>query len=314
MTTFDARVHRALTPEQHDLVDHPEHCSADPRALAGIGRAAGQQVRVRSSADPPAVALFTVSQEREEDSVEVVRMGRDGRKRLGTEDPFAAVVDSVVPRSELTDADRQGGSSSNGSARRRGPRADRHLAAGGEIELQPTQSVAVGSAARYGVSMFAQGLARLPSARSSASTHLERPAQLLPQLATSSRATVRRPHGFRETSPDRRGAPFPSSRRSPPRQDALAGTESVRTPGRMRVRLHSPRNIVPAPHRRVRGGVPVEQACGLAPRRAGLADAVAGVVSGPSGLSAAPWGRWCLRWCLAALRHRQARGASSARP
>jgi phage replication-related protein YjqB (UPF0714/DUF867 family) len=105
MTTLDAAVDRALTPEQQDLVDHPEHCSADPRALAEIGRAPGQQVRIRSTVDPSAVALFTVSDARDEASVGVVRMGRDGRRRFGTDETFRAVVDSVVPRSELTDAE-----------------------------------------------------------------------------------------------------------------------------------------------------------------------------------------------------------------
>ncbi len=32
-------------------------------------------------------------------------MGRDGRERLGVTEPFAAVVDSVVPRRRLSDAD-----------------------------------------------------------------------------------------------------------------------------------------------------------------------------------------------------------------
>jgi phage replication-related protein YjqB (UPF0714/DUF867 family) len=105
VATFDAAVHQAVEAEQQDLIDHSEHCSADPRALAGIGRARGHQVRVRPAADPSVFALYTVSLTRDEAPDTVVRMGRGGRERLGTTEPFAAVVDSVVPREGLTDAE-----------------------------------------------------------------------------------------------------------------------------------------------------------------------------------------------------------------
>ncbi len=105
MATFDAAVHLAVAAEQQDLVEHPEHCSADPEALAGIGRALGHQVRVRQAATPSVFALYTVSQTRDEAPDSVVRMGRAGRERLGTAEEFAAVVDSVVPRQGLSDAD-----------------------------------------------------------------------------------------------------------------------------------------------------------------------------------------------------------------
>jgi phage replication-related protein YjqB (UPF0714/DUF867 family) len=105
VATFQAAVRRALSPEQQDLIDHAEHCSADPEALAAIGRASGHQVRVRLAADPNTFALYTVSETRDETPDSLVRMGPDGRARLGDGNEFAAVVDSVVPRAGLDDAD-----------------------------------------------------------------------------------------------------------------------------------------------------------------------------------------------------------------
>ncbi len=104
MATFQAAVRKALSPEQQDLIDHPEHCSADPEALAGIGRAAGHQVRVTAYGQAPGeFALYTVSEVRDEPIGDTVRMGRGGRERLGTTAEFTATVDSVVPRQGLTD-------------------------------------------------------------------------------------------------------------------------------------------------------------------------------------------------------------------
>jgi phage replication-related protein YjqB (UPF0714/DUF867 family) len=107
VATFQATLREALSPEQQDLIDHAEHCSADPEALAAIGRARGHQVRVRLAADPNTFALYTVSETRDEIPDSFVRMGRDGRARLGDGGEFAAIVDSVVPRPGLDDADAQ---------------------------------------------------------------------------------------------------------------------------------------------------------------------------------------------------------------
>ena len=41
MATYDASVKKALTASQQDLIDHKEHCSADP------GRESGHQVRIK---------------------------------------------------------------------------------------------------------------------------------------------------------------------------------------------------------------------------------------------------------------------------
>jgi phage replication-related protein YjqB (UPF0714/DUF867 family) len=99
MATYDAAVRKAL-PDQADLQDRREHCSVDAARLASIGRAVGQQVRVRLGSD--AFGLYTVSEARPEDPDRTVRMGRRGRERLGTSDEFDGLVDSVGPHPHLT--------------------------------------------------------------------------------------------------------------------------------------------------------------------------------------------------------------------
>ncbi len=79
MGTYEASVRQALSPDQQDLIDHQEHCSADPEKLAAVGAALGHQVRVRRSDDE--FALYTVSEVRQETPDTVVRMGRRGRER-----------------------------------------------------------------------------------------------------------------------------------------------------------------------------------------------------------------------------------------
>lgn len=100
MATSDAAITRAL-PSQEDLIDHAEHCSADPDLLASIGRAHSQQVRVYR--DPGVFGLYTVSEVRPETPDTIVRMGRRGRERLGTDAEFAGLLDSRVPRSRLSE-------------------------------------------------------------------------------------------------------------------------------------------------------------------------------------------------------------------
>jgi hypothetical protein len=101
MATYDAAVTRALE-SQEDLIGHPEHCSADPARLATVGRARGQQVRIYRN--PGTFGLYTVSEVRTEAVDTIVRMGRRGRERLGTEAEFPGLLDSRVPRSRLSDA------------------------------------------------------------------------------------------------------------------------------------------------------------------------------------------------------------------
>ena len=63
MATFEASVKKALS-SQHDLIDHKEHCSADPEKLATVGRAIGHQVRIKRNDSE--YGLYTVSQARQE--------------------------------------------------------------------------------------------------------------------------------------------------------------------------------------------------------------------------------------------------------
>ncbi len=101
MATYDASVEKALSPQQEDLIKQEEHCSADPEKLATLGRALGHQVRIkRSSAE---YGLYTVSEVRRESPDNIVRMGEDGRERLGTGKEFIGTLDSQVPRPTCTD-------------------------------------------------------------------------------------------------------------------------------------------------------------------------------------------------------------------
>jgi len=101
MGSYDVTVRRALDPEQQDLIDHKEHCSADPERLAAAGAERDNQVRIRRRGI--GAALYTISEVRPEAPDTVVRMGRDGRQRLGASAEFDAVLDTRIARSELTD-------------------------------------------------------------------------------------------------------------------------------------------------------------------------------------------------------------------
>ncbi|MGH6920141.1 MAG: poly-gamma-glutamate hydrolase family protein [Geminicoccaceae bacterium] len=105
MSTYDCNVRRAFA-SQDTLIDREEHCSADPEQLAAIGRAQGQQLRVRRSDDD--VALYTVSEVRPETPATIVRMARVARARLTPAtseipDEFAAIVEAQVPHPTYTD-------------------------------------------------------------------------------------------------------------------------------------------------------------------------------------------------------------------
>ena len=102
MPTYSALIRQARRPSQEDLVRHSEHCSADPGRLAAIGLTAGQQVRIRRTATD--YGLYTVSETRDENPENVVRMGAGGRRRLGTSDEFPGMVDSQVPHPTFSQA------------------------------------------------------------------------------------------------------------------------------------------------------------------------------------------------------------------
>ena len=103
MATYDASVKKALKPSQQDLIDHKEHCSADPEKLATLGRECGHQVRIKRNHSE--YGLYTVSQVRQESPHNVVRMGLTGRERLGTSDEFVGTLDSQVPHPTFNDAE-----------------------------------------------------------------------------------------------------------------------------------------------------------------------------------------------------------------
>ena len=103
MATYDVSVKKALTISQQDLIDHKEHCSADPVKLATVGRECGHQVRIKRSDSE--YGLYTVSQVGQESPDNVVRMGSTGRKRLGTSEEFVGSLDSQVPHPTFNDAD-----------------------------------------------------------------------------------------------------------------------------------------------------------------------------------------------------------------
>ena len=103
MTTYDASVKKALTASQQDLINHKEHCSADPEKLATVGREGGHQVRIKRNDSE--YALYTISQVRQERPDNIIRMGSTGRERLGTSDEFVGSLDSQVPHPTFDDAD-----------------------------------------------------------------------------------------------------------------------------------------------------------------------------------------------------------------
>src|SRR5215204_7175029 len=103
MTTYDAPIRKAHRSTQQDLIDHKEHCSADPEKLATVGRALGHQVRIKRTNSE--YGLYTVSEVRQESPDNIVRMGKTGRERLGTSDEFAGTLDSQVPHPTFTDAE-----------------------------------------------------------------------------------------------------------------------------------------------------------------------------------------------------------------
>ena len=108
MASYHPSVKRALTASQHDLIDHKEHCSADPEKLATVGRAVGHQLRIKRNDSQ--FALYTVSQVRQETSDNIVRMGDSGRKRLGTSGEFVATLDSCVPHPTFNDTEAEANS------------------------------------------------------------------------------------------------------------------------------------------------------------------------------------------------------------
>jgi len=99
---YDARILKLRLPEQDSLQNDAERCSADPASLANIGRAVGQQIRIRRRDDSRFVAVFTVDQANPDSPgrPHVVRTGLTGRERLGD----GAELEESAVEAEVLDA------------------------------------------------------------------------------------------------------------------------------------------------------------------------------------------------------------------
>ena len=83
-------------PNQDDLRQKAEHASALPDFLRAQSLDVGRQAIIRRDADR--FALYTLTDAGEEPSLDTVRMGRGGRKRLdgADEEQFVGCIDSVA--------------------------------------------------------------------------------------------------------------------------------------------------------------------------------------------------------------------------
>lgn len=101
-TEYDAQILKLRLPEQDELKNAAERCSADPGALNSIGRAVGHQVRIERKDDPRFIALYTVRQANppadlsDPSRKHAIRTGQAGRGRLGTTGEMEAVVHATV--------------------------------------------------------------------------------------------------------------------------------------------------------------------------------------------------------------------------
>src|SRR5262245_33268462 len=101
-TEYDAQILKLRLPEQDALKNDAERCSADPTMLSPLGRAVGQQVRIKRKDVPGFFALYTVKQANppsdlsDPSRADVVRTGQTGRERLGATGELAAVVQATV--------------------------------------------------------------------------------------------------------------------------------------------------------------------------------------------------------------------------
>src|SRR6516162_6736074 len=95
---YDARILKLRLPQQDSLKKAAERCSADPVSLTNIGRAVGQQVRIKRGDEPRFVAIDTVNQRNTDDPsrADIVHARLAGRERLGTRDEWAVKVEPTV--------------------------------------------------------------------------------------------------------------------------------------------------------------------------------------------------------------------------
>jgi phage replication-related protein YjqB (UPF0714/DUF867 family) len=87
---------RQAKSDQDDLRKHREHASVRPDFAAALGLDVGRQAIIRR--DDDRFALYTLTDAGPEPSTDTVRMGQDGRGRLGgaDEEQFGGCLDSVA--------------------------------------------------------------------------------------------------------------------------------------------------------------------------------------------------------------------------
>jgi phage replication-related protein YjqB (UPF0714/DUF867 family) len=109
-TEYNAQILKLHLPEQNELKNETERCSADPVMLDSIGRSVGQQVRIKRTDAPRFIALYTVKQGNPDgdlsdpERANVVPIGQGGRERLGT---TAEMQGTVLAK--VVDAESQSG-------------------------------------------------------------------------------------------------------------------------------------------------------------------------------------------------------------
>ena len=107
IASFAGSVKKAFS-SQATLLDRSEHCSLDPERLASIGRVPGSQIRVIRTAGQ--LALYTVSETRQEPIDTTVRMAFAARQRLEIADEFDAAIEARVPHPTFSDDDAEANS------------------------------------------------------------------------------------------------------------------------------------------------------------------------------------------------------------
>ncbi len=98
--SFEAEIKKTVS-NQYTILKFEEHCSVDPQLLSSIGRARGEQVRVRLEGGED--YLFTVSEVRSELPQAILRLGKKARERIAAFEGQKAVVGSQVTHPDYSD-------------------------------------------------------------------------------------------------------------------------------------------------------------------------------------------------------------------
>jgi phage replication-related protein YjqB (UPF0714/DUF867 family) len=94
---------RRSRSSQTQLRRHPEHISASPALLMGLGSKVGEQVRIVRNHE--LLGLYTISEAVKDDPPDVMRMGPAARARLDAPDEFAATATRTAADPVATDTD-----------------------------------------------------------------------------------------------------------------------------------------------------------------------------------------------------------------